>query len=167
MTPLSWTLMWKTKWEKRSTLPQPRISLIWLVYSAYTPWWTRNNTIRPNQKNGLTDQIPLLDGAVWTIFEQSSKFKFKSVKALGFICMYLLSMATKMLAIWKWKEKKPERVFGLQGLCRELDIFKIGNFLRNCFFGFFRDFFAEIFWIFLGYFFGRMEKEGRGGGTII
>ena len=38
---------------------------------------------------------------------------------------------------------KPERVFGLQVPCRELDIFKIGNCLRNC---------LEIFWIFSGNF---------------
>ena len=34
---------------------------------------------------------------------------------------------------------KPERVFGLQVRCRELDIFKIRNFLRNC---------LEIVWMY-------------------
>ena len=63
-------------------------------------------------------------------------------------------------------QNKPERVFGLQVRCRELDIFKIRNFLRNGleFFGFFQDFrgvflgfFLEFFWrIFLGGFYGRI-----------
>ena len=34
---------------------------------------------------------------------------------------------------------KPERVFGPQVRCRNLDIFKIKNFLRNC---------LSIFWLF-------------------
>ena len=37
---------------------------------------------------------------------------------------------------------KPKRVSGLQVRCRELDIFKIRNFLRNC---------LEVFWIFSGF----------------
>ena len=40
-------------------------------------------------------------------------------------------------------QNKPERVFGLQVRCRELDIFKIRNFLRNC---------LQIFWIYSGFF---------------
>ena len=49
---------------------------------------------------------------------------------------------------------KPERVFGLQVRCRELDIFKIRNFLRNCLkkFMIFSGFLGGIFWIFLGFF---------------
>ena len=45
----------------------------------------------------------------------------------------------------------PERVFGLQVRCRELDIFKIWFFLRNC---------LQIFWIYSGFwgkFFGRIS----------
>ena len=65
----------------------------------------------------------------------------------------------------KMKRKKARKGFWPPRLCRELDIFKIGNFLRNCFFGFFRDFFAEIFWIFLGFFWGewrrKEEEEGQ------
>ena len=43
------------------------------------------------------------------------------------------------------KKNEPEWVFGLQVRCRELDIFKIRNFLRNC---------LEFFWIFFGIFGG-------------
>ena len=42
------------------------------------------------------------------------------------------------------KKNKPERLFGLQVRCRELDIFKIRIFLRNC---------LKIFWEFFGFFF--------------
>ena len=52
--------------------------------------------------------------------------------------------------------KQARKVFGLQVKCKELDIFKIRNFLRNCLeifsgffggiYGFFFDFFGTIFW---------------------
>jgi hypothetical protein len=53
-----------------------------------------------------------------------------------------------------WNLNKPERVFSLQVRCRELDIFKIRNFLRNCLkiFWIFSGFLGGIFWIFLGFF---------------
>ena len=64
---------------------------------------------------------------------------------------------------------KPERVFGLQVRCRELDIFKIIEFFEfwGDFFGgiFWKDFFGRILWedffgrIFLGGFFGRIFWE--------
>ena len=70
-------------------------------------------------------------------------------------------------------KNKPERVFGLQVRCRELDIFKIRNFFRNCLeiFWIYQGFFWGIFWIFLGFFiifggifweefFGRIFWEG-------
>jgi hypothetical protein len=69
----------------------------------------------------------------------------------------------RILGIWSdlvskliFHSNKPERVVGLQVRYRELDIFKIRNFLRNClkFFWIFSGFFAGIFRIFLG-FFGR------------
>jgi hypothetical protein len=44
-------------------------------------------------------------------------------------------------------QNKPERVFGLQVRCKELDIFKI-------FFGIFLDFFLEFFGIFFWEFWG-------------
>ena len=43
------------------------------------------------------------------------------------------------------EKNKPERVFGLQVRCKELDIFKIRNLLRNC---------LEIVWIFSRFFGG-------------
>ena len=47
---------------------------------------------------------------------------------------------------------KPERVLGLQVRCRELDVFKIRNFLRSCL-----DFFVNFVGNFLdSYFFGRI-----------
>jgi ankyrin repeat protein len=67
-----------------------------------------------------------------------------------------LSCASKtgQLKIVEILINKPERVFGLQVRCRELDIFKIRNFLRNCLkkFIIFSGFLGGIFWIFLGFF---------------
>ena len=164
MTPLSWTLMWKTKWEKRSTLPQPRISLIWLVYSAYTPWWTRNNTIRPNQKNGLTDQIPLLDGAVWTIFKQNSKFEFKSIKALGFICI-CFPWPRKCLQFENEKKTSLKRFLASKGYVGNWIFSKLGTFWEIAFLDFFGIFLRKFFGFFLDIFLGewrrKEEEEGR------
>ena len=70
----------------------------------------------------------------------------------GITFLYYLSY-TKFLQMSKSVQNKPERVFGLQVRCKELDIFKIleifrifrGNFLVEFFWGFFRGFFLGVF----------------------
>ena len=60
---------------------------------------------------------------------------------------------------------KPERVFGLQVRCRELDSFKIRNFLRKLcgnFLDFFRDFLEEFLGFFLDLFGGFFWEDSFG-----
>ena len=64
--------------------------------------------------------------------------------------IYTLSIYTFYKVISKSTSNKLKRVFGLQVRCRELVIFKIRNFLRNCL-----DFLGDFSWIFLEDFFGK------------
>ena len=73
------------------------------------------------------------------------KFIDSSIRSFVF---FLISR-TDFCQIFETFLNKPERVFGLQVRCRELDVFKIflRNFLRNCL-----EFFLDFLWNFLGIF---------------
>ena len=105
-------------------------------------------------------------GVKFTYFERLKKWQRRSIQGVyNFLFFSLDQLVTKTQKIsTKWQPKfsvkiwknKPKRVFGLQVRCRELDIFKIRNFLRNFLdiFGIFEgnildfleEFFGGIFW---------------------
>ena len=75
---------------------------------------------------------------------------FSTLGIKNFPCLKLsLAIQKSYISVSKLNSRpnKPERVFGLQVRCRELDIVKIRKFLRNCLeiFGFFQDFFRNCF----------------------
>ena len=71
----------------------------------------------------------------------SMHFHYKS-RFITKVRSHLLSYFMTLKIIGVFHENKPERVFGLQVRCRELDIYKIRFFLRNC---------LQIFWIYSGF----------------
>ena len=96
-------------------------------------WWERQLSLYilsdfPSIKNlnGLNDLNSLNNLSGLNDFHQK-KLYFKEQMYITFYC---LKKAPKRPNIEK---NKPERVFGLQVQCREMDIFKIRNFLRKNF----------------------------------
>ena len=101
-------------------------------------------------------------GVKFTYSERLKKWQKRSIQGVyNFLFFSLDQLVTKTQKIsTKWQPKfsvkiwknKPERVFGLQVRCRELDIFKIRNFLdifgifEGNILDFLEEFFGGIFW---------------------
>ena len=100
--------------------------------------------------------IFITSGHLWrmTAFAKTGKLFYP--KCSIHIALMWLNLYVRLFDL---SSNKPERVFGLQVRCRELDIFKIRNFLRNCL-DFFGILLEDFFGILLEDFFGRIFLEG-------
>ena len=114
-----------------------------------------------HHKTSIFDSCIKSFRGICTICHVSIKWSYASTHNSGkifvndhnlFSCSYFTSLSDCSSVFLQYN--KPERIFGLQMRCRELDIFKIRNFWEIVWklFGFFGRFFWDFSWIFLGFF---------------